>query len=125
MTLCSPHVYRKSDGTSHSIGCLPCLFLKLVETPQFTGRAVVAIATDPNNHVTRSGVRQVVAELAEVYGFDDVNGNRPPSIRSLRFLLPCYGMTEEQRKTVPIHRIPDWKLPFWVMGMGQPPAKRQ
>jgi hypothetical protein len=94
-----------------------------VETPQFTGRAVVAIATDPNNHETISGRRQVVAELAEQYGFHDIGGNRPPSIRSLRFLLPCYGMTYEQRKSISIERIPDWKLPFWIMGMGQPPRK--
>ncbi|CAN0484131.1 unnamed protein product, partial [Hapterophycus canaliculatus] len=32
----------------------------------------------------------VVAELAKEYGFTDVGGESPPSIRSLRFLLPPY-----------------------------------
>ena len=67
------------------------------ETPEFTGRAVVAVATDPDN-MKYSGTVQVVAELAEQYGFTDVNGKRPPSIRSFKFLIPTYGMDEEQRK---------------------------
>jgi dehydrogenase/reductase SDR family member 1 len=90
------------------------------ESPQFTGRAVRAIALDRNN-MKKSGSYQVVAELAQEYGFVDVNGERPPSIRSLRFLLPTYGMTAEMRSKVPARLIPDWKLPFWVMAGGAPP----
>jgi dehydrogenase/reductase SDR family member 1 len=90
------------------------------ESPRFTGRAVRAIALDRNN-MKKSGSYQVVAELAEEYGFVDVNGQRPPSIRSLRFLLPTYGMTAELRSKVPARLIPDWKLPFWVMAGGAPP----
>jgi dehydrogenase/reductase SDR family member 1 len=95
----------------------------LVESPQFTGQAVVALATDKDN-LKRTGKYHVVAELAEEYNFDDIaTGFRPPSIRSLRFLMPTYGMTEQQRRSVSINSIPDWKLPFWVMAMGQPPKK--
>ena len=89
------------------------------ETPAFTGRAIVALATDPNNAV-KSGTYQVVAELAQEYQFTDVDGNTPPSIRSLRFLLPTYGMSTEQRRLVPSWMIPDWKLPFWLMARGRP-----
>ncbi|KAL3902811.1 MAG: hypothetical protein SGILL_010688, partial [Bacillariaceae sp.] len=72
----------------------------LVESPQFTGQAIVALATDKENE-KKTGQIQVVAELADEYGFDDIaTGFRPPSIRSLRFLLPTYGLTEEQRKSI-------------------------
>jgi dehydrogenase/reductase SDR family member 1 len=97
----------------------------LVESPQFTGQAIVALATDPYN-LKRTGGYHVVAELADQYKFNDiVTGFRPPSIRSLRFLIPTYGMTEQQRKNMSINSIPDWKLPFWVMAMGQPPKKEE
>jgi dehydrogenase/reductase SDR family member 1 len=97
------------------------LDLENSETPEFTGRAIIAVATDPDNSV-KSGTCQVVAELAQEYKFTDVDGTTPPSIRSLKFLLPAYGMTLEQRKQVPPWMIPDWKLPFWVMARGRPPG---
>ena len=90
------------------------------ETPQFTGKAIVAVATDPTN-LDKTGTYQVVAELAEEYNFVDINGKRPPSIRSLRFLLPTYGMTPEQRDQIDPDLIPDWKLPFFIMAGGKPP----
>lgn len=54
--------------------------LKHSESPEFTGRAVVALATDPdvNRH---TGSVQVVAELAELYGFTDIDGSQPRSLR--------------------------------------------
>jgi dehydrogenase/reductase SDR family protein 1 len=92
------------------------------ESPEFTGRAIIAVATDPNNSV-KTGTYQVVAELAQEYDFTDIDGSRPPSIRSLRFLLPSYVFTEEQRKKIPPSLIPDWKLPFFIMSQGAPPKK--
>lgn len=49
------------------------------ETPRFTGRAVVALASDPDP-AKRSGKTFYVADLAEQYGFTDVDGRvpRPP-----------------------------------------------
>lgn len=48
------------------------------ETPRFAGRAVVALATDPD--VTRlSGQAVTVAELARRYGFTDIDGRVPGS----------------------------------------------
>lgn len=46
------------------------------ETPRFPGRAVVALATDPDRH-TRTGAAWRVADLAEQYGFTDVDGRVP------------------------------------------------
>jgi hypothetical protein len=46
------------------------------ETPRFTGRAVAALAADPergrfNGQSTSSG------DLAKIYGFNDLDGSRP------------------------------------------------
>jgi NAD(P)-dependent dehydrogenase (short-subunit alcohol dehydrogenase family) len=46
------------------------------ETPAFVGRAVVALATDPEI-MKRSGGSYNTWELAKEYGFTDVDGSRP------------------------------------------------
>jgi dehydrogenase/reductase SDR family protein 1 len=51
------------------------------ESPQFVGRAVVALASDPHI-LERTSQMLVVAELADQYGFTDVDGTRPRSLRS-------------------------------------------
>ena len=92
--------------------------LENAESPQFTGRAVVALAKDGNN-MRKTGTYQVVAELAEEYGFTELDGSRPASIRSLRFLLPSYAFDEKTRERIPTSMIPDWKLPFWILAGGK------
>ncbi|MBY3595728.1 MULTISPECIES: SDR family oxidoreductase [Rhizobium] len=52
------------------------------ETPRFVGRAIAALAADPdrtrwNGHSLSSG------ELAKAYGFDDIDGSRPDCWRYL------------------------------------------
>jgi dehydrogenase/reductase SDR family member 1 len=51
--------------------------LHLLETPRYTGRAVVALATD-RRLLERSGRRFWVAELGQDYGFTDENGRSHP-----------------------------------------------
>jgi NAD(P)-dependent dehydrogenase (short-subunit alcohol dehydrogenase family) len=51
--------------------------LDLLETPRYTGRAVVALATDPDR-MARTGGRYWSAELAAAYGFTDENGREHP-----------------------------------------------
>ncbi|HEY0542941.1 MAG TPA: SDR family oxidoreductase [Actinoallomurus sp.] len=52
------------------------------ETPAYTGRAVVALATDPQ--VSRWNGRSVSSgQLARKYGFTDVDGSRPDAWRYL------------------------------------------
>lgn len=46
------------------------------ESPEFTGRAVAALAQDPNV-MRRSGQVLVAAKLAREYGFTDVDGTQP------------------------------------------------
>lgn len=50
--------------------------MSVTESPQFTGRAIVALANDPDL-LERSGKTWVVAHLARVYGFTDTNGTQP------------------------------------------------
>jgi dehydrogenase/reductase SDR family protein 1 len=46
------------------------------ESPQFIGRAVAALASDPNV-LEKSGRALVAAALAQEYGFTDVDGKQP------------------------------------------------
>ncbi len=46
------------------------------ETPRFPGRAVVALAADPDRRA-RTGAAWRVADLAEQYGFTDLDGRVP------------------------------------------------
>jgi NAD(P)-dependent dehydrogenase (short-subunit alcohol dehydrogenase family) len=49
------------------------------ETPRFIGRAVVALATDPDV-MARSGRAHMVADLAKEYGFTDLDGRVPQTL---------------------------------------------
>jgi NAD(P)-dependent dehydrogenase (short-subunit alcohol dehydrogenase family) len=80
------------------------------ETPLFTGRAIASLATDANI-IKYTGKIQIVAEVAKKYGIVDQNGNRPVSLRSLRFILAM---------AIPFLRnyawlIPDLTIPWLVI----------
>lgn len=49
------------------------------ESPEFTGRAVVALAADPEV-VRHSGQVRIVADLAREYGFTDVDNTTPRAL---------------------------------------------
>lgn len=49
------------------------------ESPEFTGRAVAALATDPAV-LRHSGQVRVVADLAREYGFTDLDGTTPRAL---------------------------------------------
>jgi NAD(P)-dependent dehydrogenase (short-subunit alcohol dehydrogenase family) len=79
------------------------------ETPLFTGRAIAKLAADPNI-MRRTGRVQIVAELANEYGIVDENGDRPPSLRSLRFGLPAIlPVLRKYSKLIPDIKVP-WSL---------------
>jgi hypothetical protein len=53
--------------------------LSRAESPEFVGRAVAALASDPD--VARwSGQVVVAAALAQHYDFTDIDGARPPAL---------------------------------------------
>jgi dehydrogenase/reductase SDR family member 1 len=54
----------------------PWLDLTNSESPEFTGRAIVALATDPDV-LRHTGKVLVAADLAKEYGFTDLDGTTP------------------------------------------------
>jgi hypothetical protein len=53
------------------------------ETPRFVGRAVVALASDPDRS-RWNGQSLSSGDLAKVYGFTDLDGSRPDAWRYIR-----------------------------------------
>lgn len=51
--------------------------LNVSESPRYRGRAIAALATDPNV-LTRSGQVLTAGGLACDYGFTDLDGSQPP-----------------------------------------------
>ena len=54
--------------------------LEGTESPEYLGRAVVALAADPGI-LAKSGETLAVGELAREYGFSDVDGSQPAAFR--------------------------------------------
>jgi len=88
------------------------------ETPLLTGRAIAALAADPTV-MRHTGRVQIVAELAQKYDLVDQDGNRPGSLRSLRFLLP-FALPALRRYSwlVPNIQVP-WSL-LLLMALSSP-----
>jgi len=76
---------------SHSEGNVP-FEIENGESPQFTGRAVVALASDPKR-MEKTGQVHICYELAHEYGFRDIDGRQPPSLGVQMGLQPA--ATEE------------------------------
>jgi len=104
------------------------LDLEAGESPAFSGRAVAALARlDSEAMLARSGRVEVVAELARELGFSDIDGSRPPSIRSLAYLCPnfVFPSIEAGGGTVPRwvrDNVPDINLP-WSIFASPPPDR--
>lgn len=54
--------------------------LSSTESPSYLGRAVAALASDPDI-LAKSGQLLYVGNLAKVYGFTDIDGTQPPVFR--------------------------------------------
>ncbi|PZO39302.1 MAG: short-chain dehydrogenase [Shackletoniella antarctica] len=83
------------------------------ETPLLTGRVIAALSADPNV-LRRTGQVQIVAELAREYGVVDTDGQRPASLRSLRFVLP-YAMPGLRQYA---GWVPDLEMPWPLLLLG-------
>lgn len=104
------------------------------ETPGFTGRVLVQYLLRDDLRRAKSGSVQVVAELAKEFGITDFDGSEPPSIRSLRFLVPNYALPLSQIEATlpkPVARVvttlrdrlvPDFLLPWSFFSEPPPPS---
>jgi dehydrogenase/reductase SDR family protein 1 len=74
--------YVKSEKLAAQPDRVPAALAKLIaergETPVFVGRAVAALAADPDV-IAKTGRIVLASELATEYGFTDVDGNIPPA----------------------------------------------
>jgi NAD(P)-dependent dehydrogenase (short-subunit alcohol dehydrogenase family) len=55
-------------------------YVNFTESPEYVGRAVVALAADPKI-MEKSGRVFAVGDLADEYGFTDIDGRRIPAFR--------------------------------------------
>ncbi|VIO71962.1 SDR family NAD(P)-dependent oxidoreductase [Bradyrhizobium ivorense] len=73
--------YIKSEKLAAQPGRVPPALAKLIaergETPVFAGRAVAALAADPDM-LAKTGQILLASELATEYGFTDIDGRVPP-----------------------------------------------
>jgi dehydrogenase/reductase SDR family protein 1 len=107
------------------------LDLSIGETPSFSGKAVVQLASlSKDKMMKRSGQIEVVAELATEFDFydNDIDKHRPSSIRSLKYLLPnfVFPTIEKQNGGKPIpnwikNNVPDLLVPWSTFSSGPPP----
>ena len=80
------------------------------ETPLLTGRVIAALTND-KNIINYTGKVKIVAELAERYKICDRDGNKPVSLRSLRFLIPLAIPQLRQKSGL----IPNIKIPWFLL----------
>ena len=62
----------------HAEGRIP-FAIENGESPRFTGRAVVAVASDPRR-IEKTGQVLICYEIAHEYGFTDIDGRQPPEL---------------------------------------------
>ncbi|HEY3887385.1 MAG TPA: SDR family oxidoreductase [Caulobacteraceae bacterium] len=65
------------------------------ETPHFVGRAIAALAADPDVGA-KAGLALFADDLAEAYGFDDLDGSRPHFWRSVEARI-AEGLAKEAK----------------------------
>lgn len=71
----------RTEGMLEAAKYNPALNEQEMESPQFVGRCVAALALD-NQAIKHSGSVLITGEIAKQYGFTDINGKCPVSLRS-------------------------------------------
>lgn len=81
------------------------------ESPEFPGKAVVALASD-KKVIRKTGKILMTYDLACEYGFKDVDGRMPMDIRRVSTALEFFGFTKTASMMPSFVRIPLWGLHF-------------
>ncbi|KAL5016967.1 hypothetical protein ScPMuIL_006556 [Solemya velum] len=85
---------------------------ELGETPEYAGRCIAHLLTDPNI-MRKSGRVLLSTDLGSEYGFVDVDGRTPQSMRSLQFIMSTSRYTKWISGWVPSCV----KLPKWLVSL--------
>jgi NAD(P)-dependent dehydrogenase (short-subunit alcohol dehydrogenase family) len=72
--------FMRTERVVAVLSTIPGSDLSETESPEYVGRAVVALATDPKV-MRQSGNILTVGDLAQEYGFTDIDGRRIPAFR--------------------------------------------
>ncbi|VDK50661.1 unnamed protein product [Gongylonema pulchrum] len=96
---------KSSDKITRSLGKL----IKDGETPEFVGKAVVALATDPNV-MKKTGRTLIAADLGIDYKFRDIDGRQPDSLRGFKMLLGQVGLANIGAYFPAWLRVPGWLM---------------
>ena len=102
-----------------------------VESPILTGRVIAELYQNKDNILAELGGKiSVTAELAKKFGIvDPISKITPPSIRSIKFLLPSIVLgkmnikdkeTKEKIEKILISLSPDILIPMKLMEGGTP-----
>ena len=101
---------------------------EIVESPLLQGRVIASLYLDEDSSMSKSnGNILITAEVAKKNNVIDKNGMIPPSIRSLKWLIPSLVLHSDFGKKLSgsvksnlINNTPDWLLPLSVMKGGPP-----
>jgi len=69
--------FARTERVLAAVTMSPDFRMEITESPEYTGRAIAALATDPNV-LQKSGSTLRVGELAKEYGFTDIDGRQVP-----------------------------------------------
>uniref|UniRef100_A0A1I8A0G7 Dehydrogenase/reductase SDR family member 1 n=1 Tax=Steinernema glaseri TaxID=37863 RepID=A0A1I8A0G7_9BILA len=81
------------------------------ETPEFVGRAVVALAND-RNAIKKTGRILITSDLASEYGFTDIDGSTPMNMRNVNATLEFFGWPTLASYVPDFVKVPMWALHF-------------
>ncbi|CAJ0606381.1 unnamed protein product [Cylicocyclus nassatus] len=84
---------------------------KQSESPEFVGKAVVALASD-KKVINKSGKVWMTYDIARDYGFKDIDGKMPMDIRRVATAMQHFGFDRLAAFVPSFIRIPLWALHF-------------
>jgi len=97
------------DHSSHSENKMKTMFETMGETIEFSGKAIAALAADPNK-IQKTGKIVFTNALALEYGFRDEGGILPIDFRSINFLLAQAGWSGLAAWLPDSLKVPSWLL---------------
>uniref|UniRef100_A0A1I7TMR2 Dehydrogenase/reductase SDR family member 1 n=1 Tax=Caenorhabditis tropicalis TaxID=1561998 RepID=A0A1I7TMR2_9PELO len=104
--------YFKDENGNPKAGIKNAKVFTSGETVEYPGKAVVSLALDPRR-MDKTGRILITEDLGREYGFVDIDGLKPPNMRSLSFIIQHLGWNTTA------NFVPNWvKVPGWILWAG-------